>query len=97
MTRQTISRRGLVTLRDLGVREICARVVHRLAAEGALGRYATIANGPGFAPALLTTETDALTSDSFTHRLISLPTVLLDVPVTSGAEFSFIHGLRLRV
>jgi hypothetical protein len=104
--------------------------VNRLAAESALGRYANIANGPGFAQTLarvvtelrsaklrpdalsgvapdflplveayeanlgedgftdwaglLTIATDAVMSEGFTHRLIGLPTILLDVPVTSG-------------
>ena len=138
-----LAERGLVTVGDLGVRALCARVVHRLAANGGLGRYAIIANAPGFAPALarvmmdlrlanldpdtvrgvapdltplfeayqsdlseggltdwaglLTTATDALTSDGFTHRLIGLPTMLLDVPVTSEAEFNFVRALSLLI
>jgi hypothetical protein len=38
-----LAERGLVTVGDLGVRALCARVVHRLAANGGLGRYAIIA------------------------------------------------------
>ena len=53
-----LAERGLVTVGDLGVRAVCARVVHRLAANGALGRYAIIANAPGFAPALARVMTD---------------------------------------
>ena len=138
-----LAARETVTLGNLGVQAICARVVHRLAADAALGRYANIANGPGFAPALghvvtelrlarldpdavrdvapdlrplfeayesnlteggftdwaglLTTATDALMSDGFTHRLITLPTVLLDVAVRSEAEFNFVRALSLRI
>jgi ATP-dependent helicase/nuclease subunit B len=137
-----LATRGLVTLGDLGVRAICARVVHRLTANGALGRYVGIANAPGFSPALgqvvtelrlarlgpeairgvapdlvplfeayeselkegsftdwaglLTVATDALTSDSFTHRLIGLPTIFLDATATSEAELSFVRALSLR-
>jgi hypothetical protein len=45
---------------------------------------------------LLTAATDALTSDGFTHRLIGLPTILLDVPATNEAEFNFVHALSVR-
>jgi hypothetical protein len=42
----------ILPLGQLGVQAICARVVHRLANKGGLGRYSSIANGPGFARAL---------------------------------------------
>ena len=133
----------MVPLGHLGVQAICARVVHRLAAEAALGRYSNIADGPGFARALarvvtelrlaklgpdalrsvapdllplfeayesnlaedgftdwagvLTIATDAVMSDGFTHRLIDLPTILLDVPVTSEAELGFVRALSPRI
>jgi ATP-dependent helicase/nuclease subunit B len=48
----------LVPLGDLGVQAICARVVHKLAAESVLGRYTQIASGPGFARALSRVVTD---------------------------------------
>ena len=132
-----------MTLGHLGVRAICARVVHQLAATEHLAATRTSPKAPGFAVALarvmtdlrlaklgpdavrsvapdlmplfeaheldlaeggftdwaglLTAATDALTSDSFTHRLINLPTILLDVPVTNEAELSFVRALSLRI
>jgi hypothetical protein len=47
-----LAERGIVPLSPLGVQAISARVVNRLAARSALGRYATIADSPGFARAL---------------------------------------------
>ena len=137
-----LAARGVVALGNLGVQAICARVVHKLAGDAALGRYSEIAAGPGFARALsrvvtdlrlaklkpdavrtvapdlmplfeayesnlaesgftdwagvLTTATDALMSDSFTNPLLGLPTILLDIAVTSEAELSFVHALSLR-
>jgi hypothetical protein len=44
--------RRVLPLGHLGVQAICARVVHRLGAHGELGRYSSIAEGPGFARAL---------------------------------------------
>jgi ATP-dependent helicase/nuclease subunit B len=53
-----LAARGIVPLGPLGVQAICARVVSRLAAESALGRYGNIANGPGFATALARVVTE---------------------------------------
>ena len=53
-----LAERGIVPLDALGVQAICARVVNRLAAESALGRYANIAGGPGFAQALARVVTE---------------------------------------
>lgn len=47
-----LAKDGLAALDDLGVRALCARVVHKLAADSALGQYSEIALGPGFARAL---------------------------------------------
>jgi hypothetical protein len=47
-----LAERGIVALGDLGVQAICARVIHHLSAEAGLGRYANIADGPGFSQAL---------------------------------------------
>jgi ATP-dependent helicase/nuclease subunit B len=137
-----LASRGLVSVSPLGVRAICARVVHKLGADGALGRFAGIASGPGFVPALasVTTElrlaklrpdalhdvapdlmplfrayesmlvdggftdwagllalaTEALANESLTRRLTHLPTLLLDVPITSDAELDFVKGLSLQ-
>jgi hypothetical protein len=46
-----LATRGVVALGNLGVQAICARVVHKLAGDAALGRYSEIAAGPGFARA----------------------------------------------
>jgi hypothetical protein len=138
-----LATRGLVALGDLGIQAICARVIHRLGVEAALGRYANIAEGPGFAQALgqvvtelrlakldaaairvvapdlvplfeayesdlaeggfldwaglVTTASDALASDDFTHRLITLPTIMLDVRATHEAELNFVRALSLRI
>ena len=135
--------RRVLPLGHLGVQAICARVVHRLAARGELGRYSSIAEGPGFARALarvvmelrlaklgpddlrivapdlsplveayasqlaedevtdwagvLTLATDAMMSEGFTHRLINLPTLLLDVSVASEAELAFVRALSSRI
>ena len=53
-----LAERGIVPLGPLGVQAICARVVNRLAAQSALGRYANIAGGPGFAQALARVVTE---------------------------------------
>ena len=45
---------------------------------------------------VLTAATDALMGDGFTHRLIGLPTILLDIALTSEAELSFVRALSLR-
>ena len=47
-----LAERRIVPLGPLGVKAICARVVNRLAGQSALGRYARIGGGPGFARAL---------------------------------------------
>lgn len=47
-----LATRRVVALGTLGVQAICARVVHKLAGDAALGRYSEIAAGPGFARAL---------------------------------------------
>jgi len=39
---------GLVSVSQLGARAIVARLIHRLKTEGRLGRFAPVANTPGF-------------------------------------------------
>src|SRR5437879_7276361 len=46
-----LAARGIVPLSRLGIQAMAARVVHALATNGALGRYAGVAQGPGFARA----------------------------------------------
>ena len=48
----TLAARGIVPLSRLGTQAMAARVVHALAADGALGGYAGVAQGPGFARAI---------------------------------------------
>ena len=137
-----LATRNVVALGSLGVQAICARVVHKLAAESALGRYSEIASGPGFSRAfsrvvtelrlagvdsdavrtvapdlkplfeayeanladgrftdwagVLAAATEALMADNITHRLVGLPTLLLDVAVTNEAELSFVRALSAR-
>jgi ATP-dependent helicase/nuclease subunit B len=47
-----LATRSIVPLSRLGTQAMAARVVHALAADGALGRYAGVAQGPGFARAI---------------------------------------------
>jgi ATP-dependent helicase/nuclease subunit B len=134
--------RRALPIGHVGVQAICARVVHRLAARGELGRYSSI-EGPGFGRALarvvmelrlaklgpddlrivapdllplveayasqlaedevtdwagvLTLATDAMVNEGFTHRLLNLRTLLLDVSVASEAELAFVRALSSRV
>ena len=138
-----LAERGIVPLGPLGVQAICARVVNRLGAQSALGRYANIANSPGFAQALarvvtelrsaklgpkalssiapdllplveayeailgedgftdwaglLAIATDAVAGEGSTHPLIGLPTIMLDVPVTTEAELDFLRAFGPRI
>jgi ATP-dependent helicase/nuclease subunit B len=48
----SLAARSIVPLSRLGTQAMAARVVHALAADGALGRYAGVAQGPGFARAI---------------------------------------------
>jgi len=48
----TLAARGIVPLSRLGMQAMAARLVHALAADGALGRYTGVAQGPGFARAV---------------------------------------------
>ena len=48
----TLAARSTVPVSRLGTQAMAARVVHALAADGALGRYAGLAQGPGFARAI---------------------------------------------
>lgn len=130
-------------LSPLGVQVISARVVKRLAARSALGRYATIADSPGFARALagvvtefrsanlrpealsgfasdllpmveayeailgedrladwaglLTIAKEAVGGDGVSHPLLGLPTLMLDVPITTEAELEFLRAFCHRV
>jgi len=54
-----LSRRGLSPISSLGLMALCARVVHRLAQEGALGKFQPVATQPGLARALSRTLLEA--------------------------------------
>ena len=43
---------------------------------------------------LLTIATDAVMNEGFTHRLMGLPAILLDVPMTSEAELDFFRAVH---
>jgi ATP-dependent helicase/nuclease subunit B len=138
----TLAVRSIVPLSRLGTQAMAARVVHALAADRALGRYAGVAQGPGFARAIasitmelrlanvdlddlrsvapelatvleayesrladagltdwadvLISAANAVTSGDLVHGLVGRPTLLLDVPLTSEAELSFVRSLRSR-
>src|SRR5262249_44930097 len=118
---------------------IVARVMHRLKAQGGLGRYQPVGETPGFAraiaavitelrlarltcdaigqvapdlmrlteayevalaeaeltdwPGVLNLATEAASGRAGVHRLIKLPMLLLDVPITSEAELAFLDAL----
>ena len=143
LARPLLAERGMVPLGPLGVQAICARVVNRLTTQSALGRYANIAESPGFARAfagvvtelrlaklrpealsgiapdllplveayeailgedgfadwagLLTIATDAVSGEGASHPLLGLPTIMLDVPITTEAEFDFLGAFSPRV
>jgi hypothetical protein len=121
---------------------MAARILHALAADGALRRYAGVAQGPGFARAVasvvmelrlakvdpdhlgtvapdlatlartyesnlteggltdwagvLISAAEAMMSDDLVHRLVGLPTLLLDVPLTREAELAFVRSFCSR-
>src|SRR5712691_4908826 len=45
-----LATRSIVPVSRLGTQAMAARVVHALAADGVLGRYAGVAQGPGYRP-----------------------------------------------
>ena len=137
----TMAERGIASIGSLGVEAIVCRAVQALGSGGALGRYACVAEGPGFSRAIasvlielrlagiahevlgdlapdllrllrayeaelqranltdwagilaIATET-AAESRPGARRWVSLPMLLLDVPITRKAELAFIAALR---
>ena len=131
-----------VPLGALGIQAVANRAIHRLSELGALGRYAKLTNGPGFARAIANviselrleqTEPDALArvvpelcpfleaygqeiadhgftdwpgvlqlaanaaaDHGFRHQLLGLPTLLLDVAVTTASDFAIVRALCSR-
>jgi ATP-dependent helicase/nuclease subunit B len=137
-----LAERKLVPLSRLGTEAIVARVVHRLKAEGGLGRYQPVGETPGFVraiaaviaelrlasvtcdaignvapdlvrlteayeaalveadltdwPGVLNLATEAASGRRACRRLINLPMLLLDVPISSEAELAFLDALANR-
>ena len=137
MTAQTT-----VPLGALGIQAVANRAIHKLSEVGALGRYAKLTSGPGFARAIANVitelrleqiEPDALTrvvpdlrpllqayereladhgftdwpgvlrlaasaaaDRGYRHQLLGLPTLLLDVPVTTASDLAIVRALCSR-
>lgn len=142
LARPALVAQTAVPLGALGIQAIANRAIHKLSEVGGLGRYAKLANGPGFARAIsnvikeLRLEQigpDALTrvvpdlsaflqayereladhwfvdwpgvlrlaaseaaDHGFRHQLLSLPTFLLDVPVTTACDLAIVRALCAR-
>ena len=144
LARPALAAQRTVPLGPLGIEAVANRAIHKLSEGGALGRYAKLTNGPGFARAIANVITelrleqiapDALAGEvsdlrrllqayegellghGFTdwpgvlhfaaaaatdrgcgHQLLGLPTLLLDVPVTTASDLAsfapFAHALR---
>src|SRR5271167_1246821 len=52
LARPALAAQRTVPLGGLGIKAVTNRAVHKLSEVGALGRYANLANGPGFARAI---------------------------------------------
>jgi ATP-dependent helicase/DNAse subunit B len=142
LARPALTAQNIVPLGTLGVQAVANRTIQKLAEAGALGRYAKLTDGPGFARAIANTitelrleqiEPDALTSvasdlcnllrayereladHAFAdwpgvlrlavtaasdranrHQLLGLPTLLLDVAVTTASELAIVRALSSR-
>jgi len=83
LARPALAARHAVPLGRVGVEAVANRAVHKLAESGELGRYASLANGPGFARAIASVIT-------------GLPTLLLDVPLTTASDLSLVRALCSR-
>jgi hypothetical protein len=58
LARPALAARQAVPLGRVGVEAVANRVVHKLAESGELGRYASLADGPGFARAIASVTTE---------------------------------------
>jgi hypothetical protein len=142
LARPAMAARHAVPLGRMGVEAVANLTVHKLAERGALGRYASLANGPGFARAIANVVTElrleqitpdaladvapdlrpllqayeeeladhgfidwsgvlhlaaaAAANQSCRHRLVGLPTLLLDVPVTTASDLALVRALCSR-
>jgi ATP-dependent helicase/nuclease subunit B len=137
-----LRRQRTVPLGALGIEAVTNRAVHKLSEVGALGRYAKLTNGPGFARAIANVITElrldriapyalagavsdlrpllqayegelvdhgftdwpgvlhlaatAVTDGGCRHQLVGLPTLLLDVPITTASDLALVRALCSR-
>jgi ATP-dependent helicase/nuclease subunit B len=142
LARPAMAERNAVPLGRMGVEAVANLAVHKLARRGALGRYANLANGPGFSRAIANVATElrleqiapdalagvvadvgpllqayeeeladhgltdwsgvlqfaaaAAADNRCRHRLVGLPTLLLDVPVPTASELGLVRALCAR-
>ena len=142
LARPALAAQRMVPLSTLGVEAVTNRAVHKLSEVGALGRYAKLTNGPGFARAIANVITElrleqiapdafagvvsdlrpllqayegellghgftdwpgvlhfaaaAATDGGCKHQLVGLPTLLLDVPITTASDLALVRALCSR-
>ena len=142
LARPALSAQRTVPLGALGILAVTNRAVHALAEAGALGRYANLTSGPGFAraianvitelrleqiepdavahvapdlrpllqayerelgehgftdwPAVLRLAASAAMDPACKHQLLGLPTLLLDVPLTTASDIALVRALCSR-
>src|SRR5215471_2642438 len=142
LARPTLSAQRTVPLGALGILAVTNRAIHTLFETGALGRYANLTSGPGFAraianvitelrleqikadavaqvapdlrplleayerelgehgftdwPAVLSLAASAATNPGYKHQLLGLPTLLLDVPLTTASDIALVRALCSR-
>jgi RecB family exonuclease len=142
LARPALAAQRTVPLGPLGIEAVTNRAVHKLSEVGALGRYAKLMNGPGFACAIANVITElrleqiapdalagvvsdlrpllqayegellghgftdwpgvlhfavaAATDRGCRHQLLGLPTLLLDVPVTTASDLALVRALCSR-
>ena len=142
LARPALTAQRTVPLGALGIQAVANRAIHKLSEVGALGRYAKLTSGPGFAraianvitelrleqiepdalarvvpdlrpllqayerelaehgftdwPGVLRLAASAATDPGFGHQLLGLPTLLLDVPVTTASDVALVRALCSR-
>jgi hypothetical protein len=142
LARPALSAQRTVPLAALGILAVTNRAIHTLSEAGALGRYANLTSGPGFAraianvitelrleriepdavahvapdlrpllqayerelgehgftdwPAVLALAANAAMDPACKHQLLGLPTLLLDVPLTTASDIALVRALCSR-
>jgi hypothetical protein len=142
LARPALSAQRTVPLGALGIQAVTNRAIHILSEAGALGRYANLTSGPGFAraianvitelrleriepdtvarvapglrpllqayerelgehgftdwPAVLALAANAAMDPACKHQLLGLPTLLLDVPLTTASDIALVRALCSR-